>query len=163
MKRRSFMNWVGVGLMATSLPVAMAACSPDTDTTAEAAPCAAAEPSAAEEAPAPEVDSTVRDDGFAALGTVAELDSVGFLADKDFVAGSVIVIRDPTSADSLVALDSTCPHQGCHVDRTDTEFACPCHGSKFSSDGAVTSGPASADLGTYEAKVDGDLVLIKAA
>jgi len=162
MKRRVFMNWVGAGLMATSLPVAIAACSPAEDTTAAADPCAA-DPCAAEVAAAPEVDSTVRDDGFAALGTVAELDSAGFLADKDFVAGSVIVIRDPANAESVVALDSLCPHQGCHVDWTSTEFACPCHGSKFSADGAVTAGPASSDLGSYEAKVEGDLVLIKAA
>ena len=166
MKRRAFMNWVGVGLMATSLPVAIAACSPAEDTTAAdpcaAAPCAA-DPCAAEVAAATEVDSSVRDDGFAALGTVGDLDSAGFLADKDFVAGSVIVIRDPGNADGVVALDSLCPHQGCHVDWTDTEFACPCHGSKFSADGTVTDGPATADLGSYEAKVDGDLVLVKAA
>jgi|GEM_PF-1490719 len=27
MKRRSFLSWVGVGMLATSLPVALAACS----------------------------------------------------------------------------------------------------------------------------------------
>jgi len=162
MKRRAFMNWVGVSLMATSLPVAIAACSPAEDTTAEADPCAADTAATETDAPA-EVDSSLRADGFAALGTVSELDSAGFLADKDFVAGPVIVIRDPSNADGLVALDSLCPHQGCHVDWTDTEFACPCHGSKFSTDGAVTSGPATEALGTYEAQIEGDLVLIKAA
>ena len=35
MKRRAFMNWVGVSFMATSLPVAIAACSPAEDTAAE--------------------------------------------------------------------------------------------------------------------------------
>ncbi len=166
MKRRAFMNWVGVSLMATSLPVAIAACTPtadtaeDTaeDTATEADPCAA-EPCAAAE----EVDSSVRDDGFAALGTVSELDSAGFLASKNFVAGSVIVVRDPSNADDIIALDSLCTHQGCQVEWTDTEFACPCHGSKFSADGEVTSGPATEALGTYEAKIDGNLVLVKAA
>ncbi|MEL6937836.1 MAG: Rieske (2Fe-2S) protein [Cyanobacteria bacterium J06598_1] len=163
MKRRAFMNWVGVSFMATSLPVAIAACSPAADT-AEADPCAA-DPCAADPcaAAAEEVDSSVRDDGFAALGTVSELDSAGFLASKTFVAGSVIVIRDPANADGIIALDSLCPHQGCHVAWADTEFACPCHGSKFSADGEVTDGPASEALGAYEAKVEDDLVLIKAA
>ncbi|MEM6868753.1 MAG: Rieske (2Fe-2S) protein [Cyanobacteria bacterium P01_C01_bin.121] len=153
MKRRSFMNWVGAGLMATSLPVAIAACSPAEDTAAEADPCAASE----------EADSSIRDDGFAAIGTVSELDSTGFLSNKTFIAGSVIAIRDPEDAGGIIALDSLCPHQGCHVDWEDTEFSCPCHGSTFSTDGAVTNGPATEALGTYEAKIEGDLVLIKAA
>lgn len=161
MKRRAFMNWVGVSLMATSLPVAIAACSPAEDTTT--ADSGAADPCAADAPAATEVDSSIRDDGFAALGTVTELDSTGFLASKSFIAGAVIVIRDPNNADGIVALDSLCPHQGCHVDWTDTEFACPCHGSKFSADGAVTDGPATEALGSYEAKVEGDLVLVKAA
>lgn len=158
MKRRSFMNWVGAGLMATSLPVAIAACSPAEDTAAEADPCAATGDTAAAE-----VDSSIRDDGFAALGTVSELDSAGFLSSKTFIAGSVIAIRDPEDAGGIIALDSLCPHQGCHVDWESTEFACPCHGSTFSADGAVTNGPATEALGTYEAKIEGDLVLIKAA
>ncbi|MEL7068196.1 MAG: ubiquinol-cytochrome c reductase iron-sulfur subunit [Cyanobacteria bacterium J06581_3] len=160
MKRRAFMNWVGVSFMATSLPVVIAACSPaETDDTAaeEADPCAATE-TATEE-----VDSSIRDDGFAALGTTEELDSAGFLASKTFVAGSVIVIRDPDNADGVIALDSLCTHQGCHVAWEDTEFACPCHGSKFSPAGEVAEGPATEALGTYEAKVEEGLVLIKAA
>ncbi|MEL6160636.1 MAG: Rieske 2Fe-2S domain-containing protein [Cyanobacteria bacterium J06623_5] len=161
MKRRAFMNWVGVSFMATSLPVAIAACSPSAET---ADPCAA-DPCAADPCAAAkqEVDSSIRDDGFAALGTVEELDSAGFLASKTFVAGSVIVIRDPAAPDGIIALDSMCPHQGCHVAWADTEFACPCHGSKFSAGGEVTNGPATEALSPYEAKIDGDLVLIKAA
>ncbi|MFM5891932.1 MAG: cytochrome B6, partial [Dolichospermum sp.] len=30
MKRRDFINWVGLGFLASSLPVAIAACSPET-------------------------------------------------------------------------------------------------------------------------------------
>ncbi|MGD1897646.1 MAG: ubiquinol-cytochrome c reductase iron-sulfur subunit [Phormidesmis sp.] len=163
MKRRAFMNWVGVSFMATSLPVAIAACSPAEDTAEDAAEdvTEAADPCGATEAATEEVDSSVRDDGFAALGTVTELDDAGFLADKDFVAGAVIVIRDPANPDGIIALDSMCPHQGCHVDWTDTEFACPCHGSKFSTDGEVTDGPANEALGSYEAKIEDDLVLIQ--
>ncbi|MFK8183826.1 MAG: ubiquinol-cytochrome c reductase iron-sulfur subunit [Phormidesmis sp.] len=157
MKRREFMNFVGLGFVATSLPVALAACTPS-----ETAADPEAEP-AADAPAAEEVDSSIREDGFAALGTVAELDSAGFLASKSFVAGSVIVIRDPANPEGIVALDSMCPHQGCHVAWADTEFACPCHGSKFSADGEVTSGPAEKALSPYEAKIEEDLVLIKAA
>ena len=154
MKRRDFMNWVGVGFMATSLPVAIAACTPK-----ETAQDNGGEPQAG--APV-KVDSSIREDGFAALGTVADLDSQGFLAKVGFIAGQVIVIRDPANAESVVALNSLCTHQGCTVEWKDNMFACPCHGSTFNTDGSVADGPAEDPLGTYEAKIDGDLVLIKA-
>ena len=159
MKRRAFMNWVGVSCMASSLPVAIAACTPtveETDATdADApntAPCAAATESAA---------SSTREDGFAELGTVTDLDSAGFLSSKSFAGGPVIAIRDPANADSVIAFNSTCTHQGCSVAWENSEFACPCHGSKFSADGEVIEGPANAPLGEYEAMIDGDMVLIK--
>ena len=157
MKRREFMNWVGLGAIATSLPVAIAACTPQT-TTEE--PAADADPA---DAPAAKVDSSIREDGFAALGTVADLDSAGFLAKTAFVAGPVIVIRDPANAEAVIALNSMCTHQGCSVEWNESEFACPCHGSKFNTDGTVANGPATEPLGSYEATIDGDLVLVKAA
>lgn len=156
MKRREFMNWVGAGFMATSLPVAIAACTPKE--TAEApAPEAEAPPEAA-----PKLDTSIREDGFAALGTVADLDTEGFLAKTGFVAGPVIVIRDPANAEAVIALNSMCTHQGCSVEWKEDTFACPCHGSKFNTDGSVADGPATDPLGSYEAKIDGDVIVVKA-
>ena len=157
MNRREFGNLVGLGMIATSLPVAIAACTPkDTasETTSEA-------PSGGT-APTEKIDSKPREDGFAALGTVADLDANGSLGKKAFIAGPVIVIRDPANADSLIALNSMCTHQGCGVEWKDDAFACPCHGSKFGIDGSVTTGPATEPLAPYEAIIDGDLVLVKA-
>lgn len=161
MKRREFFNYVGLGLLATSLPVAMAACTPAaTDATDASADAPVAPP--AEEA-AEELDTSVREDGFAAVGTVAALDSEGFIADKDFAAGPLIVIRDSADPAGVVALNSTCNHQGCNVDWKETGFVCPCHGSKFGADGSLEDGPATAPLEPFEAMVEGDLVLVKAA
>jgi len=152
------MNWVGVSFMATSLPVAIAACTPAEEPVAtdavEPDPCAA---------PAQAVASDAREDGFAALGTVDELDSAGFLSDKSFAGGPVIAIRDPANADSVIALNSTCTHQGCGVAWEGSEFACPCHGSKFSAEGDATEGPATEPLTSYEAMIEGDQVLVKTA
>lgn len=47
------------------------------------------------------------------------------------------------SGDSIMALDLICPHLGCTVNATPQGFACPCHGSRFKSDGQVVSGPAT--------------------
>ncbi len=161
MKRRAFMNWVGVSFMAASLPIAIAACSPAEDT-ATADPCAA-EPCAAEPCSAASADTGVGEDGFVSLGTVTDLDSAGYLASTDFPGGAVIAIRDPENADSVIALSSVCTHNGCNVDWQASEFVCPCHGSKFSADGEVTNGPAGEALSTYEAMIEGEQVLVKAA
>ncbi|MEM6254059.1 MAG: Rieske (2Fe-2S) protein [Cyanobacteria bacterium P01_D01_bin.156] len=154
MNRREFGNLVGLGMIATSLPVAIAACKAP-ETASSDAPAASSAP--------PAIDETPREDGFAALGSVADLDANGFLAKKSFIAGPVIVIRDPAGADSVIALNSMCTHQGCSVAFEDGAFACPCHGSTFAIDGSVTNGPATDPLGSYEAIIDGDLVLVKAA
>ncbi len=90
MKRRELLNFVGLGLVASSLPVAITACTPSN---LEATTDPEADTSSTD-TPA-EIDNSLREDGFVALGT-------------------------------------------------------------------VTNGPATASLGTYEAKVEGDLVLVKA-
>lgn len=162
MKRREFVNFVGLGCIATSLPVAIAACSPSKTAEDTAETPAADDAPATAQAPVA-ADSSADADGFAPLGTVAELDSAGFLASKDFAGGPVIAIRDPANAQSVIALSSVCPHKGCNVDWKETEFVCPCHASKFTPEGAVIEGPAKEPLAPYEAKIDGDSVLVKAA
>ena len=49
------------------------------------------------------------------------------------------------------AISSTCTHLGCVVAHNEGEgFACPCHGSRFSTDGSVIGGPAPAALSWLE-------------
>ena len=55
----------------------------------------------------------------------------------------VCIVRD---GDRLAAISTTCTHLGCIVGLSDTGFACPCHGSRFDQDGAVTGGPAPRPL-----------------
>ena len=43
---------------------------------------------------------------------------------------------------TVKALDLKCPHLGCTVNATADGFACPCHGSRFKSNGEVARGPA---------------------
>lgn len=52
---------------------------------------------------------------------------------------SVAVFRDGSG---VWALSTVCTHLGCIVKQEGSGFACPCHGSQFKLDGAVTKGPA---------------------
>lgn len=142
MNRREFMTWVGVGSIAASLPVALAACSPKK---AEAPPA-----------------SSPQADGFQKIGSLADLDKQGFVTSK-IAAGTVLAIRNPAAANQVIAVNPTCPHRGCVVDwkQDQKEFVCPCHKAKFASDGAVRQGPADKPLATYAAKVEGDSILVK--
>ncbi|CCH65876.1 Cytochrome b6-f complex alternative Rieske iron sulfur protein PetC3 [Richelia intracellularis HM01] len=63
----------------------------------------------------------------------------------------------------LLAINPTCPHQGCTVERRKNSkiFICPCHNSKFGMDGQVRKKPAIKPLVTYIVKVRGRDVLVK--
>ena len=146
MNRREFLMWVGVGGVASSLPIAIAACSPQTKKS---------------ELPT----SPTRLDGFQSIGTVAELNQKGQILNKEFSAGGVLVVSNPANPKTLSAVNPTCTHRGCIVEwKADQKaFVCPCHDAKYSPDGKVLKGSAEKPLPTYEAKVEGDSVLVKAS
>jgi len=58
----------------------------------------------------------------------------------------IAVYRDPEGR--LSARSALCPHLGCAVNWNPTEHSwdCPCHGSRFGTDGRVINGPASVGL-----------------
>lgn len=57
------------------------------------------------------------------------------------IVGDAVVLR---SADGgVVAYAARCTHLGCRIERVQGDaVVCPCHGSRFGSDGRVLSGPA---------------------
>lgn len=134
MKRREFTQLMGVGLLASSLPVALAACQTNTST-----------------------------GEFSPLGTVAELDAAGVLANGSFNGANVAVVRNPAAPNELIAVSARCTHSGCTVDwnRDRNLFICPCHGAQFATDGTPQSGPARDALTRYEAKIENDQVLVQ--
>ncbi|MBI5871062.1 MAG: Rieske 2Fe-2S domain-containing protein [Actinobacteria bacterium] len=52
------------------------------------------------------------------------------------------------SGDALIVLENICTHMGCQTDwdENDQVWECPCHGSRYSSDGSVVRGPAMEPL-----------------
>lgn len=141
MSRRAFLTWVGVGGLASSLPVVIAACSSQTNQT----------------------ESASASGEFQSVGSVAELDKTGFLLNKQSPVGSVLVVRTPEK--KLIAVNPTCTHAGCTVAwvSSSEKFNCPCHQAQFGIDGKVLKGPARKPLKTYQAKLQGTSVLVKPA
>ena len=134
MKRREFVGWMSMGGIVTSV----VSCASNTDSNAQ-----------------PE---TTPSGEFQMVGTVQELEETGSLIDE---AAGVIVVRNKSQ--QLIALDISCPHQGCNVALTEggERLACPCHGSEFTLRGQVLQGPARTKLDNYEVKTEEDQVLVK--
>jgi cytochrome b6-f complex iron-sulfur subunit len=147
MNRREFISLVGVGGVVSSLPATLTACNPKVA-----------------DNPSVPSSSAASSDGFQVVGTVTDLDKNGQLLNEKLAVGKVLVIRDMTNAGQLVAVNPTCNHAGCSVAWQPGEkaFVCPCHDSKFASNGKVMQGPADQPLVNYTAKIAGNQVLIKA-
>ena len=73
---------------------------------------------------------------------------------------SILINRE--SDTDFFAMDPTCTHMGCPVDRysiaTNT-ITCPCHGSQFDIRGQVVGGPALNNLNTYATQFEGTSTL----
>ncbi len=139
MKRREFINWVGLSWLATSLPVVIAACS--SQTTA----------------------STTSGSGeWQTVGTLAELDKTGQLLVENLPLGPVLVIGT-SKTETLIAVDPTCTHRGCKIawQSEAQKFSCPCHKAEFGVDGKVQKGPAKKPLKIYTAKIEGNSVRVQ--
>ncbi len=52
---------------------------------------------------------------------------------------AVALFRD---GDGVYAISRVCTHLGCIINSTPDGFECPCHGSRFASNGSVVKGPA---------------------
>jgi cytochrome b6-f complex iron-sulfur subunit len=138
MNRRSFLNWVGIGWIASSLPIAIAACS------------------------SKETKQNTSDREWEVVGTSEELNTNGKLLAKNTSVGEILLAKTSVPGD-LVAVNPICTHAGCTVEwKADTnKFVCPCHGSEFGVAGKVEKAPATTPLKTYAVKVEGDKVLIR--
>jgi nitrite reductase/ring-hydroxylating ferredoxin subunit/uncharacterized membrane protein len=97
---------------------------------------------------------------------VAALDELpdGALSRVEAEGIPVVVLRE---GDRLYAAAATCPHVGGPLDegeRDGTCVTCPWHGSVFDlRDGRLIHGPATAPIRSYEARIEGGRVMLRAA
>jgi cytochrome b6-f complex iron-sulfur subunit len=85
-------------------------------------------------------------------------------ATLQYSGGSLLLAH--TSDGAYHAMTTICTHQGCVINQYNSgskEFICQCHGSRFSSTGAVTNGPASTALQQYVTSVIGNQLIITIA
>ncbi len=71
---------------------------------------------------------------------------------NDFTPGSRTILPDIpaviyNNSGALTAYSLTCTHLGCTIEPDgEADFACPCHGSRYTKDGSVLKGPANKPL-----------------
>ena len=145
MNRRKVLTWFGLGWLVSILPTSLVGCSE------------ANSPITSSPASTPESVAAAPSSNFKAIGTVAQLDQDGQL-----MSDKITVVRDPQDSKKLLAVNTTCTHNGCTVKwkSANKEFVCPCHDARFVADGSARQGPAKKPLQRYPAKIEKGQVFI---
>ena len=87
-----------------------------------------------------------------ALDTASALATIGSAAIAQTSLGVFLIAR--TGQDTFTVLTATCTHQGCTITGYASQrFVCPCHGSEYTTSGAVVTGPAPTSLRQYASQV----------
>ena len=149
MKRAKFLHTVSGGLATVCVSCLAAACSKSEAPT----PISATTPT-------PSPGATPVSNAF-----TVKLDTE-LRAVNDFIAKSgIILIRLATGnvASSFLAVSSVCPHAASTVEYNNTKssFLCAAHGSTFSSDGSLVSGPATKGLTKLLVEITGTTLTVK--
>ena len=79
-------------------------------------------------------------------------------ANGDLDRRVAFVRRD--GAEEFTIMSNICMHLGCPVQFKTTNFACPCHGGQFDTEGIRTAGPPVRPLNRFEYKVENGNLLV---
>ena len=93
------------------------------------------------------------------IDSSSPLATVGGAAMVRASSGAFLVAR--TGQESFTALTTICTHETCTITGFDnTNFVCPCHGSRFSTAGRVVNGPANAPLRSFATSFSNNVLTI---
>ena len=96
------------------------------------------------------------------VDAASPLASVGGAALVQTSAANVLVSR--TAQDAFVALTAVCTHEQCIVSGFEnSQNVCPCHGSRFTTSGAVANGPAPSPLHQFTTRFTANTLTITLA
>ena len=141
MERRDFLSKVMVGgSILFTAPMYLSSCSKSNDSGLIPTPSGAGN-----------VTIDLSKSAYSDLGNVG-----GYVYDQN-----MIIIH--TGDSQYVALSKICTHQGCTVgyNSSANQIVCPCHGARYSLDGAVLRGPANRPLTKYVVTIDNNTLIIK--
>src|SRR3990167_5291559 len=85
-----------------------------------------------------------------------KLEYTFILVRHDCIPYSIALYKKPDGIYS--AINMVCTHNHCDLNATKTEITCPCHGSEFTTDGKVLTGPASINLITYKTEIKNETI-----
>jgi cytochrome b6-f complex iron-sulfur subunit len=93
------------------------------------------------------------------VDAASPLAAVGGAATVTASTGAYLVAR--TTQSECVTVTAVCTHEGCAVSGfANSRYVCPCHGSEFSTTGAVVMGPASSALRQFPTTFSSNVVTI---
>jgi cytochrome b6-f complex iron-sulfur subunit len=126
--------------------------------------CGGGSTSPSSDAPAlPTINATASGGAIAlTIDAASPLNTVGGAALVQTSAANVLVSR--TAQDTFTALTAVCTHEQCTVSGfQSSQYVCPCHGSRFTTSGAVANGPASSPLRQFTTRFVGATLTITLA
>ena len=93
------------------------------------------------------------------VDAASPLAAVGGAATVTASTGTYLVAH--TAQNAFTTVTAVCTHEGCAVTGfANSLYVCPCHGSEFSTSGAVVQGPASSALRQFPTTFAGNVVTI---
>jgi cytochrome b6-f complex iron-sulfur subunit len=96
------------------------------------------------------------------IDAASPLASVGGAALVQSGAGNFLVSR--SAQDAFVAVTAVCTHEGCTVSGfQNARYVCPCHGSQFTTSGAVAQGPATRALQQFATTFTNNVLTIRSS